>query len=145
MNQVATLARKYWIVIAVLLFLFGTWLASFFTGKSPKKKVFKDVDESKSNMTDEQASHVANRLFDAMDDPTTYFNDEIIDILKPLGKADLKKVYDQFGQRHYDTILKGEGGWLFNDRLDLFMWLDYEVKGDLLIRAKTELAHLEIF
>jgi hypothetical protein len=137
--------KKYWILIAIVAFLFGRWVLSLFTGESVKKKVLTNVSVSESNLSDAQAANIADRLFDAMDDPTTYFNGEIVDILEPLSKPDFKKVYEAFGKRYYDTILKGEGGWLFNSQVDLLTWLTYEVKGDTLTEAKKRLAHLQIF
>jgi len=77
-------------------------------------------------ISDLKAKQIANVLYNAMKNPGT---DEqaIFQALQGLSYNDFVKVSNAFGMKYYDKVLGVEGGWLFNDPLDLTGWLYQEL------------------
>ncbi len=135
------MAKNQIILIAVIVLGFGLFAAGLLKGKGKGgKKVDIDTkpkDGSKKNdsttISDGQAKVRALNIYDAMDRSGT-LEDKIFENLDGLNGASLQKVFQQFGTPKYFI---SEGSLILGDDLNLFQWLENELSGSDLKKAKS--------
>ncbi|WP_136465199.1 hypothetical protein [Flagellimonas onchidii] len=136
MVAASRLFSKYWIWVIVAIAISWGSIMLFFTGKSKEARIFDDIDEADSELTDLEANSIAQGLMKEFGGLGGSSGNEVIRLLGTVSLSGFKKIYKHFGKVRRDDILGGEGGWLFgNPERDLIYWL----RAELSAREQSEL------
>tara|TARA_B100000929_G_scaffold276002_1_gene250343 strand:+ start:238 stop:687 length:450 start_codon:yes stop_codon:yes gene_type:complete len=115
------------------------YVAYQYTKKDEIPKLAKNPDYPDSELSDVEASAIAERLYAAM--VTTFAANKeetatIVNALQNLTQNDFIKVYEKFGARQYSKFWKNEGDPFTSDDLSLLAWLSYELSPENFAKIK---------